>query len=80
VTSFKQSQCCVPAHPVSPSQSTPVSLSGLEKTSTAKALSIEIKTIVVVNRNGSKTTTKKNLCFSVMLFFCVKSLGSSLNC
>jgi len=29
VTSFKQSQCCVPKHPVSLFQSTPVSASGL---------------------------------------------------
>ncbi len=80
VTSSKQSQCCVPVQPVSSSQSTPVSVFGLLKTSIPNTSSIEIKTIVDVNKNGSKTRTKKYFCFSLMLFFCVvKSLGSSLN-
>lgn len=78
-TSSKQSQCSKFAHPNSSIQSTPVSASGLENWSTANAWSIVIKTIVDVNKNGSKTRTKKYFCFSLMLFFCVvKSLGSSL--
>ena len=78
-TSSKQSQCSKLAQPISSIQFTPVSEFGLENWSTANAWSIEIKTIVDVNKNGSKTRTKKYLCFSLMLFFCVKNLGSSLN-
>jgi hypothetical protein len=45
----------------------------------ASTKGIEIKTIVDVNKNGSKTRTKKYFCLSLMLFFCVKNLGSSLS-
>ena len=80
ITSSKQSQCSKFAQPISLDQLTPVSASGRANWSTANASSIEIKIIDVVNKNGSNTTTKKYFCFSVMLFFCVKSLGSSLTC
>lgn len=69
MTSSKQSQCCVPAQFVSPVQSTPVSASGLRKTSTAKTSSIEIKTMIGANKIGSIIKVKNNFCFSVTLFF-----------
>jgi len=79
ITSFRQSQCSKFAQPISLDQLTPVSASGRANWSTANAWSIVIKTMVEVNKNGSKTITKKYFCFSLILFFYVKNLGSSLS-
>jgi hypothetical protein len=57
-----------------------VSEFGRENWSTANAWSIEIKIITGENKNGRTTKVKNNFCLSVMLFFCVKNLGSSLTC
>jgi len=77
-TSSKQSQCSKLAQPISSIQFTPVSEFGRENWSTANAWSIEIKIITGANKNGRTTKVKNNFCLSVMLFFCVKNLGSSL--
>jgi len=78
VTSSIQSQCSKFAQPISSDQSTPVSASGLRNWSTAYALSIERVTKTIVVSNGNSRRKNKVLVFSLMLFFCVKSLGSSL--
>jgi len=78
MTSSKQSQCSKLAQPISSIQFTPVSESGRANWSTANTSSIEIKTMIGENKIGRIIKVKNNFCLSVILFFYIKMIGSSL--
>ena len=67
VTSFKQSQCCVPLQPVSLFQSTPVSASGLANTSTAKACVTTAVAIIGIRKNRKRSLGVTKLFFLDLL-------------